>query len=343
MSKIYFASFADSKYQQSIERLKKETEAFGFSERSFFSEKDLPQEFFQNLNPKIYRRGYGYWSWKPYVVQTMLKQMEMGDVLAYSDAGTQWHVSGKPRFDQYVGMLTEAKPFVVFQQPFLVKDWTKGDVIQYLCPDNWQQYAMCLQIWAGAFIMMKTPTSVELIEKWVDIVRNHIDLMTDKASSARNLSGFREHRHDQAVFSLLVQQAAHSEISWEEVEPLDGNWSGHEKYPLWAKRDKKSTFCKKVWKRITGFFFAKYLTHFKGFYIVATRTCGLTLLLTNKFAHMITISTCNLLGGGNSKQLRCASRKTKISSTSVPKSSASFATLRETNTLCESIEERRAA
>lgn len=54
MRKKVFVSFADTRYRSSLERLELETENFGFTERYFFTEKDLPDEFFKLLNPKIY-------------------------------------------------------------------------------------------------------------------------------------------------------------------------------------------------------------------------------------------------------------------------------------------------
>lgn len=267
--KRIFVTFADTRYIKSLERIKSETELFDFDERYFLTEKDLPKDFFQNINPKIYRRGYGYWTWKPYVVKSMLDKMKDGDVLVYSDAGTQYHITGKQRFEEYLLMLSVDKPFVVFQQPFLAKDWTKGDVFKYLCAEQWQVYAMQLQLWAGSFILLKTPNTVAVVDKWLDIVKNHIDLMTDKASESPNLVGFQEHRHDQSVFSILIHQMPHTEISWQEVESLDGIWNGRDVYPIWAKRDKSFSFIGKIKKRLRlllSYPIGLYLKYIKGFY-----------------------------------------------------------------------------
>lgn len=268
--KSVFVSFADSRYKQALERIKKETEEFGFDERYFFTEKDLPKDFFKGFSPKIYRRGYGYWSWKPYIVKEMLSKLDDGDILVYSDAGTQWHVSGKQRFEEYMSMLSEKSSILTFQQPFLVKDWTKGDAFNYICPDNWQEYAMQLQIWAGTFLVKKHNESVELFDKWYDIVKNHKDLITDKISITPNLKGFIEHRHDQSIFSLLVKRISHIEICWYEVETLCINgWNGREKYPLWAKRDYALTIRDKIKRKLKSIYtypIGLYLVFIKGFY-----------------------------------------------------------------------------
>lgn len=268
--KRVFVSFADRRYKQALERIKKETEDFGFDERYFFTEKDLPKDFFKGFSPKIYRRGYGYWSWKPYIVKDMLDKLDDGDILVYSDAGTQWHLSGKRRFDEYLSMINEHTPILTFQQPYLVKDWTKGDAFNYICPNNWQEYAMQLQVWGGTFCVKKYKESVSLFEKWYDIVKNHKDLVTDKKSVTPNLKGFIEHRHDQSIFSLLVKSIPHTEIFWDEVEPLSiKDWNGREKYPIWAKRDFTLTVSDRIKRKLKSIFLypiGLYLVYVKGFY-----------------------------------------------------------------------------
>lgn len=47
--KRIFVSFADTRYIKSLERIKSETELFGFDERYFLTEKDLPKDFFRIL------------------------------------------------------------------------------------------------------------------------------------------------------------------------------------------------------------------------------------------------------------------------------------------------------
>ena len=213
-SKKVFVSFADSRYASSIERLRKEIEGFGFDEVHLLSEGDLPNNFFKGLSPRIYRRGYGYWTWKPYIVKTILDSLQDGDYLVYSDCGNRWVNGAISRFEEYLSMINTEKPILVFQQQFLEKDWTKRDAFEYICGNQWKDYAVTLQIWGGCFIMMKNEITCRLVDKWVAITQKRRDLFTDKASILKNTNGFREHRHDQSCFSLLVKQVPHIEISW---------------------------------------------------------------------------------------------------------------------------------
>lgn len=291
MSKIVFVSFADTRYQASTDRLKRQTEAFGFDERYFFSEKDLPKDFFKGFSPKIYRRGYGYWTWKPYVVAKVLGGLQEGDILVYSDGGNVWNDKGIERFRELIDMLSMERPILAFQQEFLEKDWTKMDVFQRLCPETFKQHAMTLQLWSGSFFLMKSPIADKLAKDWDELRKTDIHQFTDRKSTIPNLLGFREARHDQSTFSLLVKQRPHVEISWEEVEPLDSNWAGYEKYPILAKRYRKKTTKKKIISYIFLSFIGYYLVLFKNFRFMGKVAWSIAIGHT-----VATLS--NLIGGG---------------------------------------------
>lgn len=266
MKKIVFVSFADTRYLSSLERLKRETENFGFTNRFFFTEKDLPGDFFKNLNPKIYRRGYAYWTWKPYLVGKVMQTMAEGDILVYSDGGNHWESKAIQRFEEYLSYLSLDKPILAYQQPYLEKDWTKMDVFRRICPDTYMEYAMTLQLWGGSFILMKSKITDKLLADWNDIRINDIQLFTDKKSSFPNLHGFHENRHDQSIFSLLVKQIPHVEISWKEVEPLDDNWDGFDNSPVQGKRARSVSKKKNRFTLLYRTCIGLYLMFFKNFY-----------------------------------------------------------------------------
>lgn len=270
MGKKILVSFADHRYANAMERLARETANFGFDERYFWSEKDLPQGFFDGFSPKLYRRGFGYWIWKPYIIMKVMKNMREGDILVYSDCGNRWIIDSYKRYLQYIAMLKQDKPLVAFQQQHLEKDWTKGDVFYSLCPNNWKKYAVTLQLWGGCFMLMKTFTTESLVKKWYELSLSQRDLFTDKKSSFPNLLGFQENRHDQSVFSLLVKQIPHTEISWDEVDDLDGKWENFGKFPIQAKREhrisRKNWFLNRILLRPYHYLQGEYLILFKNFH-----------------------------------------------------------------------------
>lgn len=87
MRKIILISFANTDFKKSLDRLEYSTRNFPFNERFFLTEKNLPKEFLKNLYYKRHRRGFGYWRWKSYLVNSYFRQLEENDILVYSDAG----------------------------------------------------------------------------------------------------------------------------------------------------------------------------------------------------------------------------------------------------------------
>ena len=48
-----------------------------------FSDKNIPSEM--NDYAKTYKRGYGYWIWKPYIIKESLEKLKEGEILLYVD------------------------------------------------------------------------------------------------------------------------------------------------------------------------------------------------------------------------------------------------------------------
>lgn len=270
MSRIVFLSFANKKYGSALEQIKKSVAGFGFDEVRLMTENDLPADIQKKMNAKVYHRGYGYWRWKPYLVMAALNQLQEGDILVYSDAGNRWNDAGKSTFDQYISSLKQEDcSFLVFSQPFLEKDWTKGDIFKALSLTDDMEKAMSLQLWAGCFMVRKSKESTETVRSWNHYVNETEDLVTDKVSHYPNFVGFQENRHDQSVFSLLVKQTRHKQLEWNEVEVIDGRWDKIAHHPILAKRAYKKkekrnlcTILQKTKNKMIGL----YLVRCKNFY-----------------------------------------------------------------------------
>lgn len=279
--KLILLSFADKRYAQSLLRLKCNTENFGFDNRYFWNEDNLDSDILDIIRPKLYRRGYGYWGWKPYIVKTVFDQINDGDIIFYTDAGTLWNDKGINRFQEYVEMLgQEENDILCFTQPFLEKDWTKADVFEKLNAYN-EDIFLSYQLWSGTFGLKKTEKTKELIKRWLNICKTDFNLFTDKKSVLPNLYGFREHRHDQSIFSILVKQYPHIEISWKENTPITpqckDSWQQLTAYPILSNRLKSKD--KKPWKKLMEkfklpykYFIGRYLTYFHDFYFAGKRT-----------------------------------------------------------------------
>ncbi len=235
---IILLSFADSRYAESLKRLEENTEKFPFTKRVMLTEKDLPQEFLSTVRYRLHRRGFGYWKWKPFIVAQQMENMNEGDILFYSDAGCYWNKKGILRFNDYLALVEQSPSGILaFEHPFLEKDWTKGDLLNYFDVYDNPSYTMTLQFASGLFALRKCNDTIEMIAQWNEIYSHHYDLVTDKVSVKPNLLGFCENRHDQSVLSLLFKQRNHETVSWQEIETLDNQFGDSmERYPVQCRR-----------------------------------------------------------------------------------------------------------
>ena len=88
--------------------------------------------------------------------------------------------------------------------PHLEATWTKGDVFQFFNATP-QEEGTVPQVMATVAIFRKSFQGVSFVRTWRDIVENNYRLINDAQSAAPNDPSFRDHRHDQSVFSMLVK------------------------------------------------------------------------------------------------------------------------------------------
>lgn len=266
MKKVFLLSFADSNYIHSLDRIKTETANFPFSERFFYTEKDFPNEFRQQLHYKKHRRGYGYWRWKSYLVKRIFDSLNYGDIIVWTDAGNSWNINGIKRFKEYLDLVeTIESGILVFEQPFLEKDYSKGDLLEYLNVYTDDNVIMSLQLWGGCFIIRKTSISIAFLEEWEGLHCNHYDLITDKKSKKSNLCGFIENRHDQSSFSIIVKKYPRITISYKEVYDVFQKWNDMIFFPIHGKRLRYKD-CS-LWGSLKKRFLLPY-RYFLGLYLV---------------------------------------------------------------------------
>jgi hypothetical protein len=155
------------------------------------------------------RRGYGYWMWKPFVVLDMMEKVAEGDIIVYADAGCSIYTTpmAKHTFKFYIDLVRKS-PYkrVGFLNGCKESDWNKGDLIDLLGMRD-STHMDSSQIMAGIHLWVNTSENRKLMEEWRNIMSsNNYHYITDSPSISPNYSGFREHRHDQSVFSLLCKK-----------------------------------------------------------------------------------------------------------------------------------------
>jgi hypothetical protein len=261
MEKI-FLTFADSRMKNSIKRICKQAEDMDFYDRILgFDENNLDSDFRKKFKKELVygSRGYGYWCWKPQVILQALETMNDGDILQYTDAGCHLNKKGINRLEEYFLFTKNSKQgILVFQskppEPPLIYDnrkllyqpdykWIKGDLLDYLNVRNNELITNTETIGATVIFIKKDNTSKDIIDEWLSIIIKDFSFIDNTPSKSDNMHGFIEHRHDQAIFSLLcklkkIKTLSAYEYWYPSKNFMIPDWKALENYPIHAKRDK---------------------------------------------------------------------------------------------------------
>jgi hypothetical protein len=230
------------------------------------TEHDLPIDFKEHFKDKLIpgSRGYGYWSWKPEVMLLALDRIQDGDCLLYIDAGCHLNSRGRQRLLEYFKIIEQEKTgMVAFKatQPTeenssLVYDgrklfdqpnyrWIKGDLFNYFGMKDNPSVVNDQAIGAGIIFVRKCDRVIRIVREWQQIIWHHFNLLDDTPSVSANLVGFIEHRHDQAIWTLLCLKHRITTLSAYEYwypmkndKKLRPDWLALSDFPIHAKRDK---------------------------------------------------------------------------------------------------------
>lgn len=239
MSKFVFVTFGGPtvNYHHAVKRICKEAEDFKvFNEINGYTEKDLKEDkhFWEKHGEFINNnyKGYGYWIWKPFLIQKKLAELNYGDFLIYADAGCEINKNGKQRFFEYIDILNNDNNqygILSFQMKHLENKYTKSAIFNWFKVDeNISNSGQCV---GGIQIIKKTTHSVDIINKWMEnMIYNLINDNLDNEQSY-----FIANRHDQSIYSIIVKKYGSIKIfdeTWYE------NWDDGNNIPILAKRNK---------------------------------------------------------------------------------------------------------
>tara|TARA_Y100000310_G_scaffold163309_1_gene163164 strand:- start:13721 stop:14455 length:735 start_codon:yes stop_codon:yes gene_type:complete len=182
----------------------------GFSDTIQYRFKDLDENFVKkNYNILSQSRGAGYWLWKPYIILKTLEQMGVNDILLYSDAAIEFTANMKDYFDLCI---SDEKGLVLFyNNHHLNYIWTKRDCFELMglgtiSPpgDPTPCAAYSRQLNAAIQMCRKTEFSLNFYKEYLKFCEDP-RVLTDipNTMEKENFDGYREHRHDQSIVSLL--------------------------------------------------------------------------------------------------------------------------------------------
>lgn len=180
-----------------------------------YTKKDLPKLI---LNSPLmqYKRGGGYWVWKPYLIWKTLQDFPDGTDICYVDAGCS--LQGGDQWDIYFNKLKE-KPVLLFQYaPYIqkwkkemgcgssaIECWSKKATLDYFDTRYGKGFHNFSKIWGG-LIFCKGKDNI-FIKEWLDITLQHPEIVMDPLGDElqnQHKAFCGEHRHDQSVITPLA-------------------------------------------------------------------------------------------------------------------------------------------
>jgi hypothetical protein len=208
--KKYLITFAAGSinYIEAGERLIKQGNNLKLFDKSIlFTDKNL-------MNDKIFwdkhsdfiqknKRGFGYWLWKPYIILKTMNELENGDILLYLDSGCEFIENNKDLIIKYFDYVKKDK-IIGNEIKTLEGQFSKMDLINYLKLNN-ENIFKSYQREGGANMFYVNDETRKLVEEWYNIGSEY-HFIDDSASKLKNINGFKEHRHDQSIFSLLTKK-----------------------------------------------------------------------------------------------------------------------------------------
>ncbi len=224
---------------KALARLKKQALKLGYiDDIETYSAQDLDEEYHRKfkesvrLNPK----GFGLWSWKPFLIQKASASLREGDVLIYLDAGVEINIRGKNRFLYYLDHVAR-HDILLFSLGTQHREWTKQDPI--LLGDD--KYYFRNQVVAGVLIFRISDRSKAVIEHWAALceleggrlLEENLDHHTQSDVSTQ-----KHHRHDQSVLSRV---AFEHEVFTIPDETYFQPWRRGRNFPFLALRNKASS------------------------------------------------------------------------------------------------------
>ena len=147
-------------------------------------------------------RGYGYWLWKPFVIQQVMKTMQNDEIIFYCDSD---FILRKDRnFLEKLKKDVKNNKIITSSTGEKEKSWNKKDTINRVGVTINEED---IQVQAGTLLIYVCDETRNLIDEWYSICcEQDYHYIDDSASIEPNYKLFKEHRHDQSIFSLLLKK-----------------------------------------------------------------------------------------------------------------------------------------
>ena len=203
---IVAANYADKKFRRAQRLNSKTARQWGADRVIEYTDADIDSEF-RIANKEILDnpRGGGYYLWKPYVFYRGYQELQDGDYLIYTDAGSVYVDKIQKLIDC---MEAEHVNLMLFslQNEMLERKYTKRDAFILTGCDE-EKYANTPQSIGGYMVCKKSPEVEDFFQEVLSYAQD-IRIISDRPNimGKENYPDFVDHRHDQSVISLISKK-----------------------------------------------------------------------------------------------------------------------------------------
>lgn len=171
-----------------------------------YTPEDMDDEF-REKNKEILsaKKGNGYYLWKPYFLNKAYQELKDGDYLIYTDAGSVYVNKIQYLIDC---MEREKVDLMVFslELEMLERKYNKRDALILMGCDS-TEYTDTPQSIGGYVVMKKSPFVENFLKEDLEYAQDpRIITEQNNTQGLPNYDDFVVHRHDQAVWSLMVKK-----------------------------------------------------------------------------------------------------------------------------------------
>lgn len=222
-----------------LARLKRQGDACDLVDKvEIFTEKNLDADYTRLFEDILDQpsKGFGFWSWKPYLISRELDALNEGDVLIYLDAGVEINKMGRPRLTEYLDLVAQ-NDILIFTQAQQHRHWTKPDPLLIA---NDRHYFRN-QVVATILMFRVCSKSKRLVQSWLNLSAHDSGrLLVDEENQSLYRSGqIMAHRHDQSVLSRVAFEEG---ILLTRDETNFAPWSKGKRAPFLALRNKQTGY-----------------------------------------------------------------------------------------------------
>lgn len=249
MKRIYIC-FGGRGYDDTTAKIVADAPRFGADEVKVYDDRWLlGTEFYAankwlwsypaNDDPKRKPRGFGWFSWKPYIIADALSRAEEGDIVLFTDADTYPIADFSAIFEE----CNRIGGIMLFAaQGCHNRQWVKRDCWITMGMDDPQYYDTQAGVARFMLFQKGAPITDAFLKEWLLLCLDKNCQTFEPSVLGPEIEGFKEHRCEQAILTLLAMKRG-LKFYREACQFGDGSTEDRELYPtlfhqVWAGKPK---------------------------------------------------------------------------------------------------------